>query len=96
MLFLVKVEKKNITLRLGSVLWALHGLLSEAESKRCRLSARGLTSDALEDSWLLGAVWLVGLCPDLSSKVIERTARLVGCGLARGFRLREEGCKYTA
>lgn len=75
---------------------ALEGLLSEAESEHSRLSAKGLTSDALEAGWLLPADWHVGLRPVLSSKVIERTARLVGCGLARGFGLREEGCRYTA
>lgn len=65
---------------MGSVLLALEGLLSETESECSRLSE----------------YWPVGLCPVLSSKVIERTAKLDGCGLARGFGLGEEGCKYTA
>lgn len=87
----------NGTLKFGSVLLALEGLLSEAESGCSRLSAWGLPSDALEAGWLLAAYWpVVGLCPVLSSKVMERTARLVGCGLARGFGLGDEGCKYTA
>lgn len=75
---------------------ALEGLLSKAESEHSRFSAKGLMSDTLADGWLLAAYWPVGLCPVLSSNVIERTARLVGCGLARGFGLGEEGCKYTA
>ena len=75
---------------------ALEGLLSEAESARIRLSARGLPSDALVVCWLVAVDWSDGLCPVLSSKVIERTARLVGCGLARGLGLGEEGCRYTA
>lgn len=79
-----------------SVLLALEGLLSKAESDRSRLSAKGLTSDALTAGQLFAAHWPVGLCPVLSSKVIERTARLVGCGLARGFGLGEEVCIYTA
>lgn len=86
----------NSTLKLGSVLLFLEGLPSEAEPEPSRLSAMGLPSDALEAGWPLAVFWPVGLCPVLSSKVIERTARLVGCGLARGFGLGEEGCKYTA
>lgn len=74
----------------------LEGLLSEAESGHSRLSTRGLTSGALEPAWLGAAGWAVGLRPVLSSKVMERTARLVGCGLAREFGLREDECKNTA
>lgn len=71
---------------------AFGGLLSKPESKSNRLSTRGLTSDALK-----AAHWPVGLCPPvLSSKVMERTARLVGCGLTRGFGLGDGDCRYTA
>lgn len=86
-------EKTFLTFGLGSVLWAFEGLLSEGESECCRFSSKGLVSDTLEATWLLGAVWPDGLSPVLSSKVMERTARLVGCGRARGFGLRDGGCK---
>lgn len=36
------------------------------------------------------AHWAVGLCALLSSKVIERTTKLVGCGLLRGLGLAED------
>lgn len=82
-----------LTLKVGSDLLALEGLPSDANSERSLLTPEGLASAAV---WLLAADWPFGLCPVLSSKVIERTARLVGCGLARGFDLSEEGFKYTA
>lgn len=84
------------TLKLGSVFLAFGGLRSDPESDRSRFCTKGLTSAALGAGRLLAARWSVGLCPVLSSKVIERTAKLVGCGLARGFGLGEEGCRYTA
>lgn len=81
------------TLKLELVLIALDGLLSDADSEHSRLSTKGLTSDPLELDWLLAADWAVGLCPVLSSKVIERTARLVGSGLVKGDGRREDECK---
>jgi len=86
------------TLQLGSVLLAFEGLLSKTEPESNRLSTSGLTSDGLKVGTLLAAHWPVGLCPFLSSKVMERTARLVGCGLTRVFGRgeEEEDCRYTA
>ncbi|TNN58956.1 hypothetical protein EYF80_030869 [Liparis tanakae] len=80
------------------VLLAFEGLLSNADPESNRLSTSGLTSDGLKAGALAAAHGPVGLCPALSSKVMERTARLVGCGLTRVFVRGEEedDCRYTA
>lgn len=85
------------TLKLASLFLAFGGLLSKVDSAHGLFCAEVLMSGTLEAGWLFAAHWPFGLCPVLSSKVMERTAKLVGCGLASGFSLEEVvGCTYRA
>lgn len=64
---------------LESILLALEGLSSEVLSEHTRFSAEGLLVGRLfvAGEWPC-TVTSLGLRPVLSSKVMERTARLVG------------------